>query len=280
MRDKVARFGKEYLREPNEQDLERILSINAARGFPGCLGSIDCQHWEWKNCPIAWPGQYKGKEKKPTVVLEAICDGELWIWHMFFGSPGSLNDINSLDYSPTMQNIRAGSFPPRFPFVVNGKKRTMLYYLADGIYPSWALFVKTIKEAITAKEKAYARAQEGVRMDIERAFGVLTARFHILQRPCRLWYRRDIRKVVKACIILHNMIVEERRNHYESGMASLQHFEEARSMFCNGQEFQWESLAATRSLWRSELPEGTWAPRTFWKFEHGCIKRQKHKKCG
>ncbi|CDF34493.1 unnamed protein product [Chondrus crispus] len=211
----VSTFGKEYLREPDEQDLRRILSINAARGFPGCVGN-----------------------------------GELWIWHMFFGSPGSLTDIN---------NIMAGSFPPRFPFFVNGERRTMPYYLADGIYPSWAIFAKTMKEATTAKERAYARAQEGVRKDIERAFGVLMARFHILQRPCRLWYRRDISNVVKACIILHNMIVEGRRDHYETGIASLQHFEEARNMFSNGQAFQWESLTAITNLWRFDLTEGMWA---------------------
>lgn len=73
----VARFGQEYLRQPNEEDLRRILSINSDRGFPGCLGSWDCQHWQWKNCPVAWAGQFRGKEKKPTVVLEAISDGEL-----------------------------------------------------------------------------------------------------------------------------------------------------------------------------------------------------------
>lgn len=49
----ISDFGCEYMREPTEGDLKRILSINAARGFTGCIGSIDCQHWEWERCPIA-----------------------------------------------------------------------------------------------------------------------------------------------------------------------------------------------------------------------------------
>jgi hypothetical protein len=73
----VDEFGPEYLREPNEDDKRPILAVNESRGFPGCLGSIDCQHWEWKNCPVAWAGQFKGKEKKPTVAMEAIADGEV-----------------------------------------------------------------------------------------------------------------------------------------------------------------------------------------------------------
>lgn len=75
--DVVRLFGQEYLCAPIADHAARLLRINAARGFPGMLGSIDCQHWQWKNCPLAWAGQYKGKEKTPTVVLEGIADGEL-----------------------------------------------------------------------------------------------------------------------------------------------------------------------------------------------------------
>lgn len=103
----------------------------------------------------------------------------------------------------------------------------MLYYLADGIYPDWAIFVKTISEGTTKKERNYAAAQEGIRKDIERAFGILVARFHILQRPSRLWYQEDIANIMKACIIMHNMIVESCRSSYDSDMSSLRFFEEA-----------------------------------------------------
>jgi hypothetical protein len=39
-------FGDEYLRQPNMEDTQQLLSINEKRGFPGILGSIDCMYWE------------------------------------------------------------------------------------------------------------------------------------------------------------------------------------------------------------------------------------------
>lgn len=211
-------YGAEYGRKPTEDDLRRILKINANRGFPGCVGSIDCQHWSWEACPIQFAGQFKGKEKKPTIVLEAVADGECWMWHAAFGYPGSLNDLNILDMSSTMERIFRGEFPPRFTFIVNNVVFKTPYFLADGIYPAWALFIKTIRNAKTPKEKRYASAQEAVRKDVERAFAALVARWHILKQPCRLAKRDEMANVMKACILMNNMIVEARRNSYESGM--------------------------------------------------------------
>jgi hypothetical protein len=89
-------FGSTYLRAPNAQDMARLLEFNADRGFLGMLGSIDCMHWSWNNCLAAWHGQFKGYKKDPIIVLEAVTDYDTWIWHAFFGMPGSCNDINVL----------------------------------------------------------------------------------------------------------------------------------------------------------------------------------------
>ena len=91
--------------------MARLLQIGNKRGFPGMLGSLDFMHWTWKNCPTAYHGQYVGKEKEPAIILEAIASYDTWIWHAFFGLPGTLNDINVLDQSPVFQRIQDGTIP-------------------------------------------------------------------------------------------------------------------------------------------------------------------------
>ncbi|XP_023635151.1 uncharacterized protein LOC111829646 isoform X2 [Capsella rubella] len=85
----VDLFGDEYLRRPTEEDLQRLLYIAEQRGFPGMVGSMDCMHWGWKNCPTAWKGMYSRGTGKSTIVLEAVASQDLWIWHAFFGAPDS-----------------------------------------------------------------------------------------------------------------------------------------------------------------------------------------------
>ena len=85
----------------------------------------------------------------------------------------------------------------------------MDYYLPYGIYSSWATFVKTIPEPQGNQNKYFAKAQEACRKDVERAFGVLQARFAIVRVPACVWDEDTIQLVMTACIIMHNMIVED-----------------------------------------------------------------------
>jgi hypothetical protein len=39
-------FGEEWIRPPSELELQHILKVNEASGFPGMIGSIDCMYWE------------------------------------------------------------------------------------------------------------------------------------------------------------------------------------------------------------------------------------------
>ncbi|KAL6497700.1 hypothetical protein OROHE_027025 [Orobanche hederae] len=141
-------FEEEYLRKPNERDVKMLLDEGEKRGFPGMLGSLDCMHWAWKNCPTTWHGTHvNGFKKQPTLILEAVASKSLWIWHAFFGMA----------------------------------------------------------------ERHFAKSQEAVRKDVERAFGVLQNRWHIVKGSARMWKVQYLGKIMKTCIILHNMIIESER---------------------------------------------------------------------
>jgi hypothetical protein len=69
--------------------------------------------------------------------------------------------------------------------------------------------VKTINRPAGNKEKYFAKAQEAARKAVERAFGVLQARFAIVRGPARIWDIETLTLIMKACIIMHNMIIED-----------------------------------------------------------------------
>ncbi|XP_058725479.1 uncharacterized protein LOC131596753 [Vicia villosa] len=128
---------------------------------------------------FAWKGQFcRGDHGKPTIMLEAVASQDLWIWHVFFGIAGSNNDINVLNQSNVFNDILEGHAP-------NGEKK-----------------------------KLFAQHQESARKDVERAFGVLQSRFAIIHGPARAWHMDTLKHTIYACIILHNMIVEDERHTY------------------------------------------------------------------
>ncbi|GJR10917.1 calcium-dependent protein kinase 26 [Tanacetum coccineum] len=92
--------------------------------------SIDCMHWEWRNCSKAWHGQFgRGDKKYPTILLELFDDL-----------------LDGID--------------PVAPFKCNGVTFKKGYYLADSIYPQWASFVKSFTVASSEKNVLYKRKQE------------------------------------------------------------------------------------------------------------------------
>ena len=175
------------------------------------FASLDCMHYEWKNCPIAWQGSFQGKGGFNSIILEANADQSLWIWHANFGVPRANNDINVLQRSPLVANYLRGE-SQGMSFEVNGNRYPQYYLLTDGIYPKWSIFIQTIHDPQGEKRQHYAKMQEATRKDVERCFGVLQARWGIIQNPSRLWHLRTIQDILIACVIMHNMIIEDERD--------------------------------------------------------------------
>lgn len=192
--------------------------------------------------PIAWTGQFKGKEQKPAIVMEAIVDGELWKWHASVGHPGFMNDLNILDSSDTIVSIY--------------RAHPLRRVSAQCFYLFWAIFMKTISQKISKKNGLYAAMQEALRKDVERAFGVLLNQFHILRQSAQFWCLGDNMLVLRACILLHNMCVEHRCDDYASTVYQRPCDDNTAELFGNSTPtvFQWTSSDAVPI----GAPAGTW----------------------
>ena len=95
-----AFFENHHMRQPTRANFNKQLSINGARRFLGIFASLDCMHWEWKNFPVAWQGDFGDRNDKKSIILEAIASENLHMWHAFFGLPRSNKDLNVLGRSP------------------------------------------------------------------------------------------------------------------------------------------------------------------------------------
>ena len=95
------------------------MSINIEHGFRRMFASLNCIYYEWKNCPVAWQGDYGDRDGDKSIILEAIVDQSLHIWHVFFCLSGSNNDINVLDRFPLIHNMLT-SEATNMCFVING----------------------------------------------------------------------------------------------------------------------------------------------------------------
>jgi hypothetical protein len=73
-------------------------------------------------------------------------------------------------------------------------------------------FFEDHTQTTSPKKKYFAKRQEGARKDVERAFEVLQSRFAIVRGPAKEWKHKEIGDVMKACVIMHNMIVEEEQD--------------------------------------------------------------------
>ncbi|XP_035832993.1 ATP-dependent DNA helicase PIF1-like [Helianthus annuus] len=110
-----------------------------------------------------------------------------------------------------MEDEGCSSEPKRRKYIVRDRVNT---------HELLVMFVKSFTRRTTLDEKGrkFNGAQMAARKDVKLAFGVLQSRRKILKVPCRIMEKQRIRNMVYACVILHNMILEDGNAQFESNM--------------------------------------------------------------
>ena len=86
-----GKAGEEHICMPvTEEEIAHVLRRYEERGFPGCVGSIDCAvHLVWDKCPAGAFSACKGKGSFPTLAFEVVCSNTqnfLSVSQFFFGT--------------------------------------------------------------------------------------------------------------------------------------------------------------------------------------------------
>jgi Plant transposon protein len=68
-------------------------------------------------------------------------------------------------------------------FKIGEQEFDSVYFLADGIYPSWRVFAKSYSMPANRRQEYYYTQQEGVRKCVEHLFGVYFSSFKFCSVP-------------------------------------------------------------------------------------------------
>lgn len=100
------------------------------------------------------------------------------------------------------------------------------------------------------KEECLTRKQEKFRKDVERTFGVLQSKWHIVAKPALFWSKETMKEAMKCFIIPHKSMVDER-----SGLSAHEVSNDSNLKISNGCPTMWR--ARERETGNTLLPQGS-----------------------
>jgi Plant transposon protein len=154
---------------------------------------------------MAWQGQFSGNEGYPPIVLEALVDNNLFIWHGCFGWAGTCNNLNIWGGSNLQKQFLDGSWSADddFNFNIGEYSFSQLWILVDGIYPEISRFVKTHLASLTRDAHIFAKWQEATQKDKLNVLLVYcSASLSFFTESGAVVHYRN-----SSCIMFHNWMV-------------------------------------------------------------------------
>jgi len=185
----------------------RVGEAFAARGYPGAIAIIDCTSLRMV-VPTAVNragnrDAYCNRKGVICQTYQVACGPNMKIFSIYGGHCGTTHDSVLFTESPLYTQMRRLLAPDEY--YMGDLGYTLRPYLQTGF---------NSKEVGSSPELAwyktlYNRHFSGMRITIERCFGVLKARFPALLHG--MWYRdrRMYSKTFHACCVLHNMSLRD-----------------------------------------------------------------------
>ena len=200
---------------PNGRRLARTTAaFESKQWLPNCIGAIDGSHIyisSPSNTIVA--ADHRNRNKSFSILLQGVVDGKCYFTSINTGPLGSLHDSAHFKSTELYRRVDEGtmggfhdnplSLPAGLPFPP--------YIVADRGYPllSWCITpfkMGPMGVPLSNEETWFNRKHSSTRMSVERAFGILKARFKEIGTKSSMKLE-FLPTIVHSCCILHNILL-------------------------------------------------------------------------
>lgn len=198
-----------YRPESQEDFKKKMLDMEELWQFPCCWGAIDGCHIPIK-CPtggLEACKEYHNFKNFYSIVLMAIVDSHYrFVWGSC-GFPGNSHDAVIFKSTDLWERIQGGYIPEMGKSV--GDVTVPPLIVGDSAFPLCTWLMKPYTNAVLSPQQRYYNYRlSRSRMVTEGAYGQLKGRWRVLFRKCEST-RDQVRTTTLACIILHNVCIEQ-----------------------------------------------------------------------
>ena len=205
--DAIFTVLKETYLSPSESEEEWLKISEQFKkdwNMPHVIGCVDGKHIRVE-CPRLSGTLYYNYKGFFSIVLMAICDANYCFTLFDLGQYGSNNDSGVLANSNMgeMFDDNLLHVPEDSRLTENHERPLPYFLLGDDIFPlkKWLMRPYPGKNA-SEEERIYNYRHSRARRCIENAFGILSARWRIFQKPIRATVE-NVEKYTLACLALH-----------------------------------------------------------------------------
>ncbi|XP_044172238.1 putative nuclease HARBI1 [Acropora millepora] len=199
---KVNDFVK-FPTTPNERDKIKH-GLFRVGGFPSAIGCIDGTHVRIK-APSQNEPDFINRKGFHSVNVQAICNHKGSFTNVVARWPGSTHDSHMFRTSAVCRLLE-GQCGLEFGVL-----------LGDSGYACTPFLMTPSPQPRTRSEEQFNRAHKTTPCIIERSFGLLKRRFHVLHSEIRMAPDR-VCTIIVACIVLHNIAIRLREPEVDDGV--------------------------------------------------------------
>ncbi|KAK3920826.1 Protein ANTAGONIST OF LIKE HETEROCHROMATIN PROTEIN 1, partial [Frankliniella fusca] len=197
----IIRLARDVIRCPDAEEVvivgENFGRMSGSPVFLQCAGVIDVCQLEIL-CEVERHDEYINQKLFYSIAMEAVVDHNAKFININVGFPGSCHDIRILRHSGMYLN---STYPPEGYFIIG-----------DGGYISLRrpiVLVTPYRDMnLNEDQRSFKYHLSRIRATVERAFGLMQARWRALfHRAIEVKLRKAV-KVITACAILHNICID------------------------------------------------------------------------